>query len=272
MITRLLRYIWHSLQYHLHYSFRSVNQNIITSVKNWTILIVDFLPVAKKRRKLYQLKNGDKYLVRLHSHDISVINEMYLFDGYQLTELHLPLKSRVIDIGAHIGSFAVRIASLFPTAKIYAFEPFPENFQFLTENIKLNRYQKRIIPFQLGVGGRIGEGNLHISNHNSGAHSLYGNSSISTKIRITSLKSIFDKQKIKICHLLKLDCEGAEYEILYNLPRKYLKCINKIILEYHTNGKIDELKKYLENQGFSIRMGEEFFPVFFAEKYQFRKD
>ena len=74
-----------------------------------------------------------------------------------------------------------------------------------------------------------------------------------------ALKDIFDEHDIERCHFLKLDCEGAEYELLYNLPGEYYSRIERIVMEYHgDNDKMkrraqaDALVSHLQSMGFGI--------------------
>ena len=73
---------------------------------------------------------------------------------------------------------------------------------------------------------------------------------------ISKIQNIFEENNISHCNFLKLDCEGAEYEILCNLPTKYFKKIDKIVMECHFVDKkpelIDRLKQILAKQGFQV--------------------
>jgi hypothetical protein len=80
-----------------------------------------------------------------------------------------------------------------------------------------------------------------------------------------TLKDLFDKQGIERCNLLKLDCEGSEYEILYTLPSAYYSRIDTIVMEYH--GDLDETKRraqadalvaHLEKENFRIETYQDF--------------
>src|ERR1035437_4575903 len=71
----------------------------------------------------------------------------------------------------------------------------------------------------------------------------------------TWLASIFDLYEIKDCALLKIDCEGAEYEILENLPPVYFQRIYAIRLEIHrrSDGRTpQDLFRFIESQGFAV--------------------
>jgi hypothetical protein len=68
-----------------------------------------------------------------------------------------------------------------------------------------------------------------------------------------SLES-FVKNKIQKCDLLKIDCEGLEYEILESLESELYAKIQRIVLEYH-NGcprRIEKLRRKLESEGFFV--------------------
>ena len=71
-----------------------------------------------------------------------------------------------------------------------------------------------------------------------------------------SLKRIFDDNQIERCNFLKLDCEGAEYEIIKNLPSSYFEKIDKMVIEYHMADThpefLTELKEILLSQNFKI--------------------
>lgn len=53
------------------------------------------------------------------------------------------------------------------------------------------------------------------------------------KKKVNNLNSIFKQYKIKKCSLLKIDCEGSEYQIFNNSHYKTLKKIKRIVMEVH---------------------------------------
>jgi len=62
--------------------------------------------------------------------------------------------------------------------------------------------------------------------------------------------------KLEICNYLKLDCEGAEYDIIESLPEEYFKKIEKIYIEYHFSDSksplLENMIKKLESVSFRI--------------------
>jgi len=73
-----------------------------------------------------------------------------------------------------------------------------------------------------------------------------------------SLQSLFEMFKLNRCDILKVDVEGAEYEVLYNSTPKIIRKINKIYMECHDLSNIRKdydkrgMKKFLRKNGFKI--------------------
>ncbi|MDP3790211.1 MAG: FkbM family methyltransferase, partial [Candidatus Omnitrophota bacterium] len=120
------------------------------------------------------------------------------------------------------------------------------------ENVRLNNADKNIHIFNRGVSGKRGARRLFIDHNNPGGHSMFNGSGGFIEIDTVSLSDIFDDNGLSHCDFLKMDCEGAEYEILYNTPLEYLKRIKSISMEYHDNGDISGLASFLEENGFKV--------------------
>ena len=111
----------------------------------------------------YILWNGQKVYYRASTSDMSLIYRILLQSKYK-SEYFFPsqLKPNVIfDIGGNIGVTAIYLASLFPDAKIYTFEPLPENYQLLKSNVK---NYKNIEAFNFGLGSKSGDFKVYLSN------------------------------------------------------------------------------------------------------------
>lgn len=159
----------------------------------------------------------------------------------------------VVDVGASLGSFSLSAAR--QGAKVWAYEPAPESFKIFSENIRLNRLQSRIKPFRLGVSGRAGKRAFFLTRF-SPLSSFFSRRGDKIVVECVTLKDIFEKHHLKKLDLLKLDCEGAEYEILYETPQDVLERIKEIRLEYHVLTKKrtnpNDLKDFLLKRGFAL--------------------
>ena len=179
----------------------------------------------------------------------------------------------VIDIGAGKGGlFALYAANLAKNGKVYGFEPCKENFQKVVYHKKMNKMDNLVLVNK-AISDKTEQAKLYFSNI-CVRHSLYkemaeGGDGRYTLIDCVSLKEAFDQYEIKKCNFLKIDCEGAEYKILFGTPPEYFERIEKIALEYHKNGDVLELAKFLNRYGYVITI--EGYPsdrgMLFAFKY-----
>jgi FkbM family methyltransferase len=164
----------------------------------------------------------------------------------------------VIDIGANIGAFSLYAACRPKTKRVLAFEPMPDTFRRLVGNVTASVAGERISCIHSAVGSRSGFVEMIL-----GANSMLHRSSevnertadSETAVPVVSLASVFDFYDIRNCALLKIDCEGAEYGILENLPPVYFKRIYAIRMEIHprSDGRTPEdLFRFIESQGFTV--------------------
>ncbi|MDO9530359.1 MAG: FkbM family methyltransferase [Syntrophales bacterium] len=176
-------------------------------------------------------------------------------------KLRIPERPTVIDIGANAGFFSAFAASQFPGAKVFSYEPIDVNFRQLLRNKAINE-DADILCFPKAVCGGSGEVELSFDSNDSftTAASIFEKSDIkneTVKVPCVSLQEIFDEHHIEYCDLLKIDCEGAEYEILYKCPIKYLHRVVQMAIEVHKgtepNQNIEFLENYLKSNDFRTR-------------------
>ena len=192
---------------------------------------------------------GLNFIIRETSTDKEIVNEVVESETYFRGKLTVKSGDIVIDIGAHIGSFSLLAASL--GGKVYSYEPCKENFELLTKNIKLNNFS--VDAHNVGVMGSSGKRTLYIESFNFGGTNFYNNSQLfsvshTEEIDCITLEDIYKDEHLDHCDFLKLDCQGAEAEIIRYFP--YLDTINKIGLEYDGLDNLKELKEILS--GFKI--------------------
>ncbi|MGH9891028.1 MAG: FkbM family methyltransferase, partial [bacterium] len=140
----------------------------------------------------------------------------------------------IVDVGAHVGSFALWVAERCPKARVMAFEPEPRNYRDLVRNVARNRLGDRVFPRQEAVTGRIEQRTLRVP-ADRGTSSLTEGAPGETII-VDCID--FDRFLLSDCatgvDLLKMDCEGAEWEILPSLSQAAWARINHLLLECHS--------------------------------------
>lgn len=154
----------------------------------------------------------------------------------------------VIDIGANIGDTAIYFA-LKGAKHVYAFEPYPYSYKIALKNIKLNKLDDKITLLNEGCSGKESSIQIDPSYKNMGGTDLKTFSK-GKRIKVTTLESIIKRFNIKHTAILKIDCEGCEYNVLLEAQDSDLRKFKQIQLEYHY-GYLN-LKKKLEKAGFRV--------------------
>jgi FkbM family methyltransferase len=172
------------------------------------------------------------------------------FDEY-LSEISFKGKN-VIDIGANIADSVIYFA--FKGAqKIIALEPMPTNYEIAKKNIELNNLGNKVELVLAGCGGKSGIMNCDVNNKGIEA---YIDENIqkenSKQVPIITLEEILKKYNVTNSPILKMDCEGHEYEIILSASEKTLNDFSEILLEYHYGYK--NLKEKLEQCGFKVKV------------------
>jgi FkbM family methyltransferase len=223
---------------------------------NWHTLIGLYFKIVKNKEVILKTKNNIKIKIRTDSTDLMQLTTVWLVEDYKIRGFEIKKNDIIIDIGAHIGLFCLYAYQYCKKGKIFCYEPIKENFDVLIENIELNKI-KNIISFNSAVSNQTDKIKI-FPNSDDSAHSIFDSGKDSINVNSTTIKSIFDENKIKKCDLLKLDCEGAEYKIIDSIPTEYFFRIDKIILEYHSAGEnpdlFKKLLKKLTDNSFDIKI------------------
>lgn len=196
--------------------------------------------------------------------DIWSIKETFYDRFYERFGFPLVDGWSVVDIGAGIGEFTVFAAALYPSCRVVGFEPFPESFSLLQENLRLN-HTTNVRVFSTAVSGKKGDLLLDFSGGEplqiQGLQQARGEASPASQafipVRSVTLDEALKEAGIKTCDLLKLDCEGAEYEILFQAPDSVWQGIQRIVMEYHdgvTCYSHADLEKFLTEKGYRVEV------------------
>jgi FkbM family methyltransferase len=158
--------------------------------------------------------------------------------GYHFQQI-IGKNSICIDVGANIGVTAIGFGTL--AAKVYAIEPSPKNYYFLTKNIEANRLTN-ISAFQFAIATRPGElpfydtrgfraGSFLCREHDSLAALHHGEDAI--KVKTISLDEFVEGENIERVSLLKVDVEGFEHEVLVGAKEMLRRFHPITILEFN---------------------------------------
>jgi len=168
----------------------------------------------------------------------------------------------VVDVGAFIGYYSLLAARLVGRqGKVYAFEPNPEAFAILSRNIEENGYQRVIRAIPKAVSNHGGKVQLFLAEREAAQTSLYPGkrgANRSVDVETVILDEFFSQEGWPEVHVVKIDVEGAEVEVLggmKNLVRKNPQI--KIFIEFNPGnqmksvGNYDKLFDVLTKLGFS---------------------
>ncbi len=240
------------------------NFDLLHSAKNYVINL-------DKTFENLKIKNQNKgFLVTLldltiyveSNEEFHILNEVFVKKDYNFITNK---KSIVIDIGANIGITSLYFSTLSYVDKIYSFEPVKYTFEQAQHNFSLNKNVHKIERIKnIGLGKNSRKESFLFDKYSKGSAGLRGdlsprysknNKAEKVEVQISEatkeigliLGEVKNRQVI-----VKMDCEGAEYEILENLFESGItKQIDVILLEWHDKGSI-LIEEMLKESGFSI--------------------
>lgn len=249
----------------------SIFLRCVNKVSNWYIIPLVYYKLIKSKYFVLLLKNGLKVKMRTNSTDLQAFVNVWILEEYKEDGFEIGKNDVVIDIGAHIGLFTLYASQFCRNGLIYAFEPFKDNWDLFRENMQINNLTN-INVLNCAVAGKKEKIRIYEDSKDDAAHSMYGDGDNFSEIEAVTISDIIDTQHITKCDLLKLDCEGAEYEIIKSIPREYFSKIEKICLEYHLADSkphlLDELKETLRGSNYKLtdRSSVDGMGILFASK------
>ena len=162
----------------------------------------------------------------------------------------------IFDIGANIGTFTTWMAKAFPNGKVHAFEPQRSVFQMLSGNAAINNLYN-VYTYNMGLGKESGKVEFEEPNYfeknDFGTFSLIeeiitGKTKNKIVVQINTLDWFREYYNIPKAHLLKIDVEGMDLDVLIGATRTIQKHLPVIFIEHCDNRKsiIEDIKKFLD--------------------------
>jgi FkbM family methyltransferase len=138
----------------------------------------------------------------------------------------------IVDVGGHIGMISIILAKMHPQTRIITYEPVSQTFDRLVENLTANKIAN-VTPVRKAVNGTRGSIEIQWTPTRTSSSSIYWTDPrlISETVDCDTLDDIFDRFAIDRCTWLKLDCEGAEYNLFNHTS--VVNRIDRLVMELH---------------------------------------
>lgn len=143
----------------------------------------------------------------------------------------------IIDAGANIGVFSLLLSRTEPSCRVFAFEPFAENFQLLQSNL-LAAKADNVLPFRIALAGETGNREMLDGGKRSQDHRLAeadSSAAGASVIPTASFAEVLGQVGPGPIALFKCDIEGSEHDLFLKANDEELRRVQRYAIEYHDN-------------------------------------
>lgn len=200
--------------------------------------------------------DGIRILVRQNRMDATILLEVFVDECYS-RGFDLCSGPIVVDVGGYIGDFALFAARRLNASRVITCEPSPKNLKLLEANVGANNLGAtiRIIDRAVTNGDPI-QLDVDVPDDEQCCISAFNAGSAKAQIAGISLTQIIEFERLDHIDLLKLDCEGGEYEIIRTAPEEVLDKVRNIVIEVHDipdcEQMLPEMIETLRAAGFGV--------------------
>jgi len=207
----------------------------------------------------YWFKDGMKF-----RHMYWPILEVFDFGNYEGIDVDGKV---VIDVGAFVGDSAIYFA-LKGARRIIAVEPHPGAYAEMFDNIRLNNLEGVIIPINAGLASKPGKICVENTSAYGTAGTYYRPGDCLNAVLAVTLSELINRFSINVNNaVLKMDCEGCEYDIILN-DYEHVKLFEEVVFEYHAyavHRPIAELINTMSKDFNCQTINEDFYRKFFSD-------
>lgn len=191
--------------------------------------------LLKYKNYSFQIRESSEDPSYDHNLDFKVINETWQENVYRIYEDQFSGEGIFIDIGANIGAVSICVDSFNGNRgydnkiKVYAVEPEPHNLSLLNQNIQNNPVKNITI-----VDKAVWHEEKMVSISDRGGNSSIVNLENENKSEVLAItmENLFSMYNIKEVDVMKIDIEGAEFDLIINTPAETLAKIKRLVLEF----------------------------------------
>ena len=180
--------------------------------------------------------NNKKFSVELKDDaDESVMREIFEYGEYKMAEYIIrDAKYPIVDVGAHIGLFAIYCRAINDDVEVYCLEPEHNNVKKMTRNLQENDIENVFVS-QMALSRSSGDRKLVLTpdfhNYHLATKDVSGERVV--MVKTIDFASFCRRNGLSRISLVKMDIEGGEYEILENMTPDDFAMIDNLVMEYH---------------------------------------
>lgn len=234
--------------------FRQFREDLLafarTAYHTGSVLTAWRLCLAGRREAEVRLPGfAERFRLRCGTTDAAFLRALANGDFPPEYELPADFEPGVIfDIGANVGGVAAALLRRWPGARLYAFEPLPENAALLQHNLR-GFSHARVLPY--GLADRTARLTYERSDDvcNFGGGGFHGQQSDPSRclkdVPVVAVGEALQQLGVSHIDLIKIDTEGAEHAILTSFPEEVLRRVRFIVGELHLQPQDEALLDYL---------------------------
>jgi FkbM family methyltransferase len=189
-------------------------------------------PKTGREIKIHLSPSGHDVVLRCGTSDLPCLEKVFRMQEYKTP---FPIEAKVIvDAGANIGMATLYYSQVYPKAKIIAIEPESSNYKMLVKNCGN-------LPNVTLIEGALWSRERHLVIQNPNAEKwAYSvaevrspSESRAQDVRTVTVPGIMKSLGVDYIDILKIDIEGAEYELFNNGAQTWLGAVRQIVIELH---------------------------------------
>ena len=222
----------------------------LTDNRNWNESLVNNGETLILSEKYFSLRFTDWWQGDL--------KQVFVDETYKKMLFHDKI---VLDVGANIADSSIYFA-VNGAKKVIALEPFPRNFNVGKKNVTNNNLDNKIIFLLSGCSDK--DSTILIDENNVGTSHKLKQIDEGIEIQTRTLTRVLEEFHIDSA-VMKLDCEGCEYDVILGTPAYTLQKFESILIEYH-DGYVN-LEKKLKECGFAVKISQNMKPEYAGKGY-----